>query len=207
MSGLALLLGLIASALVISNSVPQTVKIWRSGSDVGVNVAMWFLFFSLCCIGLGYGLRVGNVTLVIANLGTMLTGGSVLLAIARVHRRSMLLAAARLLLLVAVLESLALLVPKPVLVTVFIAGSGLVWMQAYTSFTTWRRRGESTVSITTYVLRSVTMVAWILQCTITGDMTLMLSATIALVAALTTIGFEVLTDIRRRTLITIPSSA
>ncbi len=200
MNGLALLLGFIASALVIANSLPQTVKIWRSGSDVGVNVAMWFLFYSLLCIGLGYGLRVGNVTLVIANLGTMLTGGSVMVAIARANHRSMWFAALRLLLLAVILVTLALVVPKVVLSVVFVSGSGLAWMQAYTSFKTWRLGRDSTVSITTFALRSATQVAWILQCTITGDMTLMLIATITLVAAMTTIVFEVLTEGRRRTL-------
>ena len=200
MDTLPFLIGLVASALVIANSVPQAVKIWKTSSAVGVNVAMWILFFGLLCLWLGYGIRVGNLTLIIANVGTMITSGSVLLAITRSRGGSMLLAFAGLLGLTAVLVLFAMHGPIPILAVLFLLATGLTWLQTVTSFRTWRSGGPSSVSITAFALRAGANAGWILQCLITGDRLLLVVSAVTLSGALSTIVLEVLIARRQRVL-------
>lgn len=198
MTTLPFLIGLVASALVIANSVPQAVKIWRSGSAAGVNVTMWILFFGLLCLWLGYGLRVGNLTLIIANAGTMATTGSVLLAITRSRGTSMLPALLGLAAISGVCVLVAVTIPSLVLAVIFFAATGLTWLQTVTSLRTWRSGGESEVSITTFSLRAAANAAWILQCLFTGDHLLMLVSAVTMTGALSTILLESLASVARR---------
>lgn len=197
MSTLAVVLGIVAAAAAISNSVPQAVKIWRSGSDIGVNVAMWVLYLTQCCVGAGYGLRVGNPLFVVANSGTFLTSASVIVAISRVRRLRLALALACLALGTAVLLGLTLVLPMSVVSPVLVAGSGLAWMQASTSFRTWRRAGDSEVSITTFGLRVVALAAWAGQAVVSRDLALFLLSLVSLCAVATTMVLELLAARRR----------
>ncbi len=193
----AIALGIVAAAAAISNSLPQAVKIWRSDSDAGVNIAMWVLYLTQCCVGVGYGLRVGNALFVIANSGTLLTSAWVIIAISRVRALRVWLVLLWLVAGTAGLLTLTLVLPRSLVSLALVAGSGLAWMQAYTSFNTWRRSGDSEVSITTFAIRFVALSAWAGQAIIYRDVALLLLSLASLGAIVTTMVLELLANRRR----------
>ncbi len=191
-SALPFLVGLAASACVIVNGIPQAVTIWRTGSAAGVSIPMWVLFYGLLCLWLGYGIRVGNPTLIVANAGTMSTSSAVLIAIARSGGRRLVPTVLGLVALAAALVAAALVVPVGVLAVVFLAATGLTWLQTVASFRTWRSHGHSNVAISAYVLRAAANGLWIVQTVFTGDVLLLAVSVVTMSGSLSVIAFEIL---------------
>ncbi len=196
MGVLPFLIGLAASTCVIVNGIPQAAKIWRTGSAAGVSVPMWILFYGLLCLWLGYGIRVGNLTLIVANVGTMATSTAVLVAIARSRGRNLALVVAGIAALSAVLVTIALVAPVAVLAVVFFAATGLTWIQTVKSIQTWRTHGHSNVSLSAFYLRAAANALWIVQTVFTGDRLLLFVSILTLSGAVSVIVFELL--IRRQ---------
>ena len=72
------LLGLAAAFCTTTAFMPQVVKTWRSRSTADISLSM----FSLMVFGIGlwlaYGISIGDMTLIIANLVTFVLAGTIL---------------------------------------------------------------------------------------------------------------------------------
>jgi uncharacterized protein with PQ loop repeat len=196
MAAVPFLFGLIAAALFVASSLPQAIKIWRADSAAGVSIPMWTLQFALMAAWLGYALRAGNPTLLMANIGGLTTCGIVLIAIARARQMRMWAVLLAMSGLLVVLSMTTRVLPLPILTVVFLASTAIPWMQPVTSFRTLRSGGSSDVSIATYAIRGLSQVAWLGQTIYTHDAILVMTALMTLIAAAVTIGLELVISAR-----------
>jgi len=81
------LLGLAAGALTTVAYVPQVLKVWRSRSARDVSLGMFALMVAGIALWLAYGLLIGSLALILANLVTLLLAGLVLVGKLRFDRR------------------------------------------------------------------------------------------------------------------------
>ena len=86
MSGVTLL-GLAAAALTTAAFVPQVVKAWRSGSSADLSLGMYALFTTGIVLWLAYGLLIGDLPIIVANVVTLALVLSILVHIVRFGRR------------------------------------------------------------------------------------------------------------------------
>jgi len=70
--------GLIAACLTTSAYLPQAFRIWRSRSARDVSLVMYVMMTSGTVLWLAYGLLVGSLSLIAANVAGLLMVGSVL---------------------------------------------------------------------------------------------------------------------------------
>jgi len=197
MTTAAMIVGLIAGVIGLVTNAPQAIKVWRSGSDQGVNVVMWILTFSTFSVWLGYGLRTGNVPVILANVGVLLVVGCVLIAISRARRRDV-RADVGLLAMFAVGVALAsFLLPVPIVVGYFVAASVVPWMQAVTSWRTLRHGTPSNVSRLTLSIRLVGMSLWMAHGLLISDLAIILSIGASFMGTAVTLVLETVAGRRR----------
>lgn len=80
------LLGLAAGALTTIAYVPQVMKVWRSRSARDVSLGMFALMVAGIALWLAYGLLIGSLALILANMVTLLLAGLVLVGKLRFDR-------------------------------------------------------------------------------------------------------------------------
>ena len=197
MSSLALSIGYVAGVVGLVTNVPQAVRVWKSRSDQGVNVTMWVLTFVSFCAWLGYGLRMGNQPIILANIGVMVVVGAVLVAIGRTRQRNVILDLLLIAVLVAVVVGMAFIVPVPVLVGYFVAASAVPWLQVRTSNKTLHDGTPSYVSRATLSIRTLGMSLWLVHGVLVGDNAIILAITITLTATVLTLVLETVSSRRR----------
>lgn len=72
MSAAALnVLGFVAGVLTTAAFVPQVLKIWRTRSARDISLGMYTVFTSGVVLWLAYGLALGSVPIVVANVFTL----------------------------------------------------------------------------------------------------------------------------------------
>ena len=80
MSDLALnVLGFFAGVLTTAAFVPQVLKIWRTRSARDVSLAMYAVFTTGVVLWLVYGIALGSVPIIVANVLTLVLALAVLL--------------------------------------------------------------------------------------------------------------------------------
>ena len=197
MSALALSIGYVAGVVGLVTKVPQAVRVWRSHSDQGVNVTMWVLTFVSFCAWLGYGLRMGNYPIILANIGVMTVVAAVLVAIARTRQRNLIRDLLLIAVLVAVVVGLAFVVPVPIVVGYFVAASAVPWLQVRTSSNTLRNGTPSYVSRATLSIRTLGMSLWLVHGFLVGDDAIIVAISITLTATTLTLVLETVSSRRR----------
>ena len=80
------ILGLVAAALTTGAYVPQVVKTWRSGSSADLSLGTYATLLAGLAAWLAYGLLLGDLPIILANVVTIALVGSVLVHLLR-HRR------------------------------------------------------------------------------------------------------------------------
>lgn len=198
MTSLELAIGYVAGFLGFINSVPQATKVWRSGSDAGVNVASWLIGFVAVSGWLGYGLRIGNPTIIAANIGVICTNGAVLIAIQRARGMRLTTGIPGLALMAGAAALAAFHMPLSILSTVFLLTSTVPWLQTMTSWRTLRDGSPSYVSRVTLTIRLISSVLWVWHGALIGDWTVIATASIGAVGTTLTIVMETQTARRRR---------
>jgi MtN3 and saliva related transmembrane protein len=81
------MLGYAAAICTTAAFVPQVVRVWRRRSADDISLAMYVLFMAGVALWAVYGVRVGALPVVIANVITFALASGVLAAKIRFHRR------------------------------------------------------------------------------------------------------------------------
>jgi MtN3 and saliva related transmembrane protein len=71
-------IGLIAAVLTTASYLPQAIRIWRNGSARDISLVMYVMLTTGTALWLSYGLMIGSVALIAANLASLFMVGSVL---------------------------------------------------------------------------------------------------------------------------------
>ncbi|MEZ4874333.1 MAG: SemiSWEET transporter [Flavobacteriaceae bacterium] len=64
------IIGLIAATLTTSAFVPQVVKTWKTKNVEGLSLTMYSVFFVGIVLWLVYGIMVGSLSVIVANIVT-----------------------------------------------------------------------------------------------------------------------------------------
>jgi MtN3 and saliva related transmembrane protein len=80
MSTVALnVLGFVAGVLTTAAFIPQVLKIWRTRSARDISLGMYVVFTSGVALWLVYGLALGSLPIIVANVCTLVLALAVLL--------------------------------------------------------------------------------------------------------------------------------
>jgi MtN3 and saliva related transmembrane protein len=80
MSTIALnVLGFVAGVLTTAAFIPQVLKIWRTRSARDISLGMYVVFTSGVALWLVYGLALGSLPIIVANVCTLVLALAVLL--------------------------------------------------------------------------------------------------------------------------------
>jgi MtN3 and saliva related transmembrane protein len=74
---LATTIGLIAGALTTASFLPQVVKTWRTHSTRDISLGMFAVFCVGVALWIVYGIILGAVPVIIANVVTLLLAGTI----------------------------------------------------------------------------------------------------------------------------------
>jgi MtN3 and saliva related transmembrane protein len=72
------ILGFVAGVLTTAAFIPQVLKIWRTRSARDVSLAMYAVFTSGVVLWLAYGLALGSMPIIVANVFTLVLSLAVL---------------------------------------------------------------------------------------------------------------------------------
>jgi uncharacterized protein with PQ loop repeat len=185
----ALCLAYLGATLGVAMVVPQLLRTVRHPRLEGVSPVAWGLTAVACLTWLTYGVRTATVPQIPGNV--LLVSGAVAIVLlvpsqTSRRRRALVLAGAALAIVL-----LAFSVPAP-FVGYLALGVGLVsaWPQVFDSFARWRAGGESGVSITTWSIKVVSQTCWLVYAVVTTQIPVVISAGVALTAALALVGLE-----------------
>ncbi|NVK43430.1 MAG: SemiSWEET transporter [Oceanospirillaceae bacterium] len=82
------LIGLTAAFCTTAAFVPQVLRILRTGNVDGISLTMYSIFTLGVSLWLGYGIIIGDLPMILANLVTLLLAASVLLLTLRKRLRA-----------------------------------------------------------------------------------------------------------------------
>ncbi len=69
---------MVAATLTTFAFLPQALRIWRTGSARDISLTMYLMMFTGSLLWATYGMLIGSVALIFANLAAVLLVGSVL---------------------------------------------------------------------------------------------------------------------------------
>lgn len=194
----ALIAGFVAALLTFVMVMPQTLKIWRDNSAVGVSLLTWSMFLCTYAMWFGYSIRTGNVTSTVSNIFTDLLLGLLVLGILRVERRAgtirigaAVYACAALFFLIGMLSPLAVVFALMLLATL------MRLPQIIKSFHTMVNRTPSEVSFPTWWIGIGASVAWTVHGLLLPDMIFVVTSLIAIVFAILVLIPEYIARARR----------
>jgi MtN3 and saliva related transmembrane protein len=72
-------IGYVAAVLTTAAFLPQVVKTVRSGKTQDISLGMYLLLCSGIALWLAYGLMIGAMPVIVANLVTLILSGTILL--------------------------------------------------------------------------------------------------------------------------------
>jgi uncharacterized protein with PQ loop repeat len=184
------LLGYLGAALGVAMVVPQIARVLRRPELAGVSPLTWGMTATCCTLWFMYGLRANQPVQLPGN-AFLIAGAVAVCLYAQSHnsqtRRAAALGAA---ILVAVLISLW--VPSAAIgYLAFALGLFSVWPQVFASVKTFRVGATSGVSTSTYGLKFVSQLCWLLFAIGTHDRAVTIAATVALAAAALVVTLEV----------------
>jgi uncharacterized protein with PQ loop repeat len=158
---LTMAIGLVASTLSLSMTMPQAMRIWRDRSATGVSTVTWMLFCVTFSQWIGYTLREGIWIAFAGNVLALITAISTLVGIHRANPRRHDLSFG--VLLFAAIGSAMLIghnAPLGVVIVMQFAAVLVRMPQVFASFRTWRTRRHSEVSRTAWWLGLASAGAW-----------------------------------------------
>lgn len=82
------LIGLAAACCTTAAFIPQVLRILRTGNVDGISLTMYSIFTLGVSLWLGYGIIIGDLPMILANLVTLLLAASVLLLTLRKRMRA-----------------------------------------------------------------------------------------------------------------------
>ena len=185
----ALLLGYVGSLFGVVMVVPQIVRILRHPGLRGVSTVSWALSALGCLAWLTYGLRTDSPPQIPGNMA-LISGAVavVLLAAADRSRRHRALVLGG---IAAGVLAVSWTIPAHLVGYVgFSIGLVSIWPQLYDSVGNWRARANSSVSVSTWVLRVASQVCWLGYAVMASDVPVFVSACVSLTLAVVLVALE-----------------
>ena len=194
----ALIAGFIAALCTITMVIPQTRKVWRDKSGVGVSLLTWAMFLCTYAMWFGYSIRSGNVASTSSNIVTNTLLVILVLGLLRADNRQ---GAVRLGVAIYALAVLffiiGILFPMPVVLTLMLSATIIRIPQVTKSFKTMRDVTPSEVSILTWWLSISASTAWVIHGILLPDMLFVITSGVAFFLAIGVIVPEYIAQARR----------
>lgn len=187
--------GYLGAALGMGMVIPQITRTLRNRAMPGVSALSWSLTAIGCATWLLYGVRARELPQIPGNV--VIVSGAVLIALLAPSATTWNVRAARLAALLAVVGGIATVAP-PTLLGLLAFAIGLVssWPQLVTSLTR-PAHVPSAVSISAWLMRCGSQVAWLFYALVVHDLAVTIAATVTLTSALVILAVE----LRRRPIV------
>jgi uncharacterized protein with PQ loop repeat len=179
---LAFAFAYVGALLSVSMVVPQIARTLRHPTLGGVSPIAWSMSVIGCSLWLTYGLRTDSVPQIPGNILLVIGATAVVLLVpspASRLRRAVTLGVV----LAAFLAVAWRVPPEMVGYLAFAVGFTSSWPQLYDSVKTYRAGAKSGVSISAWVLRAASQVAWLTYALLAGDTPVAVSATMILASS------------------------
>ncbi len=181
----AQIFGYIGAALVAAIAVPQLVKILREREADGVSVPAWIMQ-ALCCLTfLIYGLRIAQLPQVVGNV-LPVAGALGVVAVTLIARKQLSTVVVVLSVLVTVVYVAAMFAIPPIAVGAMAAVWAFIarWPQVVDSIDSSRKGMATTVSPASWYLMIAAMSAWMVYGIMLGDIPVLATNVIGIVASI-----------------------
>ena len=182
------LVGFIAGTLGMFFGVPQALRVRRLGHFQGVSLPTWLLQFGVATSWAAYGFDVKSLSLLLMNVGAGLVNATVIVAIIRNRTKSFLILSTY----VALLTTLVLVLPAPVVSALLITLVFSQTPQVYKSFKNIKIGNDSAVSFGALSVGAISNFLWFIYAILISDSLLKVSTTIAFTTYMTVIVLEII---------------
>ena len=187
----ALLAGFIAALCTIIMVIPQTLKVWRDKSGVGVSLLTWVMFLWTYAMWFGYSIRTGNVASTASNIFTNTLLIILVLGLLRAENsQGVVRLGAGIYSLTVFFFVIGILFPMP-----------LVLILVTKSFGTMRNASPSEVSILTWWIGICASIAWVIHGILLPDVLFVITSGVAFVLAIGVLVPEYIAQARRSRLV------
>lgn len=194
----ALLAGFIAAFFTIIMVIPQTWKVWRDRSGIGVSLLTWAMFLCTYAMWFGYCIRTGNVAGTVSNIFTNTLLIVLVLGLLRAGEAGRVGSiGAGIYVLAALFFVIGILFPLPVVLTLMLAATIIRVPQVLKSLRTMRDAAPSEVSILTWWIGVCASTAWIIHGLLLPDVLFVITSGVGFVLAICVIVPEYIAQARR----------
>jgi uncharacterized protein with PQ loop repeat len=194
----ALLAGFIAALCTIIMVIPQSWKVWRDRSGVGVSLLTWVMFLCTYAMWFGYSIRTGNVASTTSNIFTNTLLVLLVLGLLRAdNRRGAIRLGAGIYSLAVLFFVIGILFPMPIVLILMLAATIIRIPQVTKSFRTMRDVTPSEVSTLTWWIGIGASVAWVIHGILLPDVLFVITSAVAFVLAIGVLVPEYIAQARR----------
>lgn len=194
----ALLAGFTAAFFTIIMVIPQSWKVWRDKSGVGVSLLTWAMFLCTYAMWFGYCIRTGNVAGTVSNIFTNTILIVLVLGLLRAKDSTAAAGAGvGIYALAGVFFVIGILFPMPIVLTLMLAATIIRIPQVTKSFTTMRNAAPSEVSILTWWIGICASTAWVIHGLLLPDYLFVITSGVAFVLAIGVLVPEYVAKARR----------
>lgn len=185
----AMALGYLGSLLGVVMVIPQIVRILRHPQLRGVSTLSWAISALACLAWLTYGMRTNSPPQIPGNV--LLISGAVAVALLAADDRSRRARATTLGTAAAAVVAVSWLLPAHFVGYVgFSIGLCSTWPQLYDSIGNWRAHANSSVAVSTWVVRLASQLCWLGYAVRATDVPVFVSACVSLTLAATLVALE-----------------
>lgn len=194
----ALLAGFTAAFFTIIMVIPQSWKVWRDKSGVGVSLLTWAMFLCTYAMWFGYCIRTGNVAGTVSNIFTNTILIVLVLGLLRAKDSTAAAGAGvGIYALAGVFFVIGILFPMPIVLTLMLAATIIRIPQVTKSFKTMRDAAPSEVSILTWWIGICASTAWVIHGLLLPDYLFVITSGVAFVLAIGVLVPEYVAKARR----------
>ncbi len=194
----ALLAGFIAALCTIIMVIPQTLKVWRDKSGVGVSLLTWVMFLWTYAMWFGYSIRTGNVASTASNIFTNTLLIILVLGLLRAENsQGAIRLGAGIYSLTVFFFVIGILFPMPLVLILMLAATIIRIPQVTKSFRTMRNASPSEVSILTWWIGICASIAWVIHGILLPDILFVITSGVAIVLAIGVLAPEYIAQARR----------
>ena len=194
----ALLAGFIAALCTIIMVIPQTLKVWRDKSGVGVSLLTWVMFLWTYAMWFGYSIRTGNVASTASNIFTNTLLIILVLGLLRAENsQGAVRLGAGIYSLTVFFFVIGILFPMPLVLILMLAATIIRIPQVTKSFKTMRNASPSEVSILTWWIGICASIAWVIHGILLPDVLFVITSGVAFVLAIGVLVPEYIAQARR----------
>jgi uncharacterized protein with PQ loop repeat len=198
----ALLAGFIAALCTIIMVIPQTLKVWRDKSGVGVSLLTWVMFLWTYAMWFGYSIRTGNVASTASNIFTNTLLIILVLGLLRAENsQGVVRLGAGIYSLTVFFFVIGILFPMPLVLILMLAATIIRIPQVTKSFRTMRNASPSEVSILTWWIGICASIAWVTHGILLPDVLFVITSGVAIVLAIGVLVPEYIAQARRARLV------